>query len=442
MAARNSGHAGNHVVDVGHGAAVAAAARTAEPADGRGEAAPAGAPSSNRAPANYIEESGRILRCAIDSLYLSFAGELSDKRDWQLKELKELAQADSEVVQARAQIQIGEHLFQVLDHGKKKRCPFILDNPQLRLEIGRGGAIPVAHVQVKNQFLVEAGVDGVVEVARFVVGSLGRIDGGEKVSRVDLCADFVPRHPITQCSNDAWVTRAKRRIPYYEGDHLTGWSIGKGCMAARLYDKLFELLNVSHKSYLLELWQQAGWKFRESVWRLEFQLRRAILKEMAIATVDDLLANLAGIWAYGAEKWLLLKIPNPADKNPSRWPLHSLWALLQAAEFGDQRQPALVRSRPASLPSDEWLFTNGLGSFTSYMAREGITDLEEGFARFFADACDFHERQGSSAERYAEIKARAKGRKFGTINNRPETLIDLEAQAIAAEQYRRAKDGE
>lgn len=425
-----------------HGAAAAAPARTAQPADGRGEAAPAGAPSSNRAPANYIEESGRILRCAIDSLYLSFVGELSDLRDWQLNELKKLAQSDSEVIQARAQIRIGEHMFQVLDHGKKKRCPYILDNSAMRLEIGRGGGMPLAVVQIKNQFLVETGVDETAQVVRFVVGSLGKVDGPEKVSRADLCADFVPCQPLRQWPNDSWVTRAKRRTPHYEGDRFTGWSIGKGGMSARLYDKLFELVTISRKDYLLTLWQQTGWQIDEPVWRLEFQLRRAVLKEMGIGSVDDLLGNLAAIWAYGSEKWLLLKVPNTDDSNQSRWPLHPLWALLQCAEFGDQRQPALTRSRPASLPSDYWLFTNGLGAVTSYMARENLPDFEEALPRFFADASDFHERQGKTIERYAEIKARAKGRRFGTINNRPETLPDLEAQAVAAEHYRQTKDGE
>lgn len=431
------------IADAGtHGAAAAAAARTAEPADGRGEAAPAGAPSSNRAPANYSEESGRILRCAIDSLYLSYAGELSDQRDWQLHELKELAQSDSEVVQARAQIQIGEHLFQVLDHGKKKRCPYILDNLDMRLEIGRGGGVPMAHVQIKSQFLVEAGVEGAVQAVRFVVGSLGRVDGPEKVSRVDLCADFVPRHALRQWPNESWVTRAKRRTPHYDGSRFTGWSIGKGGMSARLYDKLFELVTISRKDYLLTLWQQAEWQADEPVWRLEFQLRRAVLKEMGIGDVGSLLANLDAIWAYGSGSWLLLKVPNPSDSNQSRWLLHPLWELLQSVKFGDQRQPALARSRSASLPSDKWLFTNGLGPFSSYMAREGLASFEDAFPRFFADASDFHEKQGSSVERYAEVKARLKGRKFGTINNRPETVMDLEQQASDAEHYRRIKDGE
>jgi len=219
------------------------------------------------------------------------------------------------------------------------------------------------------------------------------------------------------------------------------WAL-KGAMSARLYDKLFELVTISRKDYLLTLWQQAGRQADESVWRLEFQLRRAVLKEMGIGDVGSLLANLDAIWAYGSGNWLLLKVPNPSDSNQSRWLLHPLWELLQSVKFGDQRQPALARSRSASLPSDKWLFTNGLGPFSSYMAREGLASFEDAFPRFFADASEFHEKQGSSVERYAEVKARLKGRKFGTINNRPETVMDLEQQASDAEHYRRIKDGE
>lgn len=422
-------------------AAVVPARSGVSRADGRDEAALAGAPPSNRAPAIYIEGVGRILRCGIDSLYLSFSGRLTDNWDWQLNELKKFAQSDAEFLQARAQIKIGPYLLQVLDHGKKKRCPYILDNSDMRLEVGRGGVMPMAHVQIKNQFLLESGIDQAVESVRFVVGSLGRGEGREKISRVDLCCDFVPCQPLRQWPNEAWISRARRRTPHYEGDRFTGWSIGKGAMSARLYDKLFELLTVSRKDYLLTLWRQSGWQESEPVWRLEFQFRRAVLKEMRIGNADDMLAHLAGLWAYAAQKWLLLKMPNDNDTNPTRWPLHPLWQLLQDAAFGDQRQPALVRSRPASLPSDEWLFTNGMGAFSSYMAREGITDLMEAFPRFFADACDFHEKQGISAERYLEGKARLKGRKFGTIFNRETTIYDQMDHARDAVLYQQAKDG-
>lgn len=410
-------------------------------ADGRDEAAPAGAPSSNRAPANYIQGTGHILRSGIDSLYLSFGGKLTENWDWQLNELKKFAQSDSEFLQARAQARIGPYLFQVLDHGKKKRCPYILDNSDVRLEIGRGGGVPMVHAQIKNQFLLESGADRALEAVRFVAGSLGRIDGREKVSRADLCIDFAPCQPLHQWSNDAWISRAKRRTPHYEGDRFTGWSIGKGDMSARLYDKLFELLTVSRKDYLLVLWRQHGWQESEPVWRLEFQFRRAVLKEMKVSNIDELLANLPGLWAYATQKWLLLKQPTDTDTNPTRWPLHLLWQLLQGASFGNQRQPALSRTRSASLPSDEWLFTNGMGAFSSYMAREGITDMMEAFPRFFADACDYHEKQGISAERYLEGKARLKGRKFGTIFNRETTIYDEMGHAQDAVLYQQSKDG-
>ena len=108
-------------------AAVEPPARTrASAPDGRSHGEDAqGTPPSNTVPSNSIPEKFTPLLFGVDSLYLSFPGDLSEEWEKKLEHLKLLAQSESEKEQAQAQLKIGEHLFEVSDHGAK-RFPYIL----------------------------------------------------------------------------------------------------------------------------------------------------------------------------------------------------------------------------------------------------------------------------------------------------------------------------
>ncbi len=75
-----------------------------------------GTPPSNTVPSKYIPEQKpvcRILRCAVDSLYLSYQGKLSNEMDDFLEDRKNSAKSDDDEEQSIAQITIADSLFQV-----------------------------------------------------------------------------------------------------------------------------------------------------------------------------------------------------------------------------------------------------------------------------------------------------------------------------------------
>ena len=403
-----------------------------------------GTPLSNTVPSKYIEKIDPpclVLRTAIDSLYLSYHGELSDEMFARLEELKEAAQDDEEEEQAKAQITIGNHLFAVASHGAG-RFRFVLFDDRFRLNISKGSRLPLVYAQISSEYLTAVGVEIAEQELRFVVASLGRVDEFAQVSRADLCLDFIPIVPMDQWAVQQWVTRARKKAAYWgTGDRFTGWMIGQGGnIQSRTYDKVLEVAEESHKTYLYDLWQARGWKADDPVWRQEFQTNRNALKELQVRTVPDLLANLDGLWHYFTEKWLRLAQLD-SDSNKSRWPTHPLWEIISKASWGDAAQPALQRIRTAShLPTDDRLFTAGLGYVASFMGREGITNLSKGFRNFMHQADTYHRLRGESTARYVERKARVKGRLFSTINNRIH-LDRIEAQK-QAEAYRKAREGE
>jgi hypothetical protein len=101
----------------------------------------------------------------------------------------------------------------------------------------------------------------------------------------------------------------------------------------------------------------------------------------------------------------------------------------------------IFRINKTSPIEDQYLFTNGLGPLTSYMAREGITDIGEGLGEFLHAAEEFHRLRNDSLESYSERKARDKGRKNSTINNIKnspliEHLMRHRLKPIAAQRIR------
>ena len=404
-----------------------------------------GAPPSNTAPPNCISgESTRILRCDVDSLYLSYPGDLAEDWDQKLRALKLLAQSPEAVEAAQAQLAIGEHLFEVQNRGSR-RFAYVLEDGWYRLELSAAQslALPLVYVQIASELLTAHGVENAEKSLRYIVNTLGHVTEAPNISRVDLCVDFLTDSPLAEIKEQAWITRAHQISKHTVQGRFSGWSIGaSGKLSARLYDKTLEIQK-SHKDYLKPLWMEAGWQEGQTVWRLEFQYRRDVLKELGIVKIPDLLTNLAGLWRYAIEQWLRLTIPSHTDTTQTRWPVHPLWLTLAGADWDESATPALTRARKTRLPSDESLFINGLGFITSYMAREGITDLGEGFGEFLHHAHQYHDRKGQHHGKrfrdYVDAKVLNKAKRFNTLRN---TQDDKDDRKVRANAYHKAKDGE
>ncbi len=173
------------------------------------------------------------------------------------------------------------------------------------------------------------------------------------------------------------------------------------------------------KEYLKDLWRAQGWNGTDQVWRLEFQFRRAVLKELGVCYTKDLVANCGGLWRYACEDWLRLVQLSGSDQTRSRWPTHPLWELLTQASWSAGPAEPLSRISAARVPSDDRLFVNGLAGITSYMAREGIDSLEEAVAAFVEAAERFHRDRDPDASaqlaRYVGTKVIEKTRRFNLL---------------------------
>lgn len=398
-----------------------------------------GAPPSNTAPANYIDGSTRIFRTGIDSLYLSWSGTLRQDFNGLLTDLKEKAQSSNPKEQSQAVLQLLDHRFEVSDKGKG--CfPFVIRDNWFHIQISRTNStsMPLAMAQISSEVLSKSGYLQSVRKLEALISQLGDIEE-QKISRIDICADFYTEFDLELIPRKVWVMQALDYGVRYVGDKFSGFLFGTGGnLSGRLYDKALEIEKKSKKTFFYPLWAEGGWLGELPVWRMEFQFRRAVLREMGVDSTQDLDEKLNGLWQYACQKWLRLTTPSKTDSARSRWPDHPLWTALTKASFGRGDLKPLHRTRKERLPSQEFLFVNGLGAITSYMASEGISSLPEAVKAYLRSAHEFHRNRrasNNSLGSYINAKALQKSRKYNTRLKKERKDRDPEA-------YHKAKEGE
>ncbi len=408
----------------------------------------AGALPSNTAPANSNTNNlVTILRNGIDSLYLSYQGELFADMETKLQDYKQLAQSRLPMEKAKAAWVIGEHCFEVYDKGSGY-YPYILEDNAYRIQFSsvKAKQLPLAYLKIDSTWLTKNGIDYCKTELEHMIGTFGFIEDVENISRCDLFVDFIVDISLEQIELAQWITRAKRHGTFYIDKVFTGYTFGLGGdISARLYDKTEEIKK-SGKTYLYDLWRAKGWKEGQRVYRLEFQLMNRVLKEHDSRTIDTLLYRVGGLWRYCCLNWLKLTIPNPADDTQSRWPLHPLWAELADIEWQGSFEGVSIPARTTRIPPDSNLFEAGLSGLTSYMAIHQIYDYEEAFPQFITGAESYHNERsyftGINFYTYMEEKAALKTRRYNIINKKlHEAQVESEIRA-SSEQYRKESDGE
>lgn len=377
------------------------------------DAASVGAPPSITAPANCI----RPLRHGVDSLYVSYKGAIHKDIALRLEELKSFSQSTTDQTVAQGVYKIRDHRFTVLPRGKG-RFAFVLEDNWFHIQVSNAcaSALPLAHVQIRSEYLTAVGAMEALKSLDAIVLFLGDVQGPATISRLDLFVDFVGDHNLTSQPGFAWVKRCRKRDIHEDRDRITGISFGAGNeISARLYDKTVELLK-SRKDYLKPLWAAKGWEEGETVWRMEFQARREALPDELKVPAVRALEHEAAWWRYLCSEWLRLTIPSQGDETRSRWPTHPVWQELASVWDVAEDAPLLTRVSKERAPNDDVLFKAGFWGLSSFMAREGISDLGEGLGEYLHALKMYHEESPlcEGMTRYIDRKVQLKARRYNT----------------------------
>lgn len=115
---------------------------------------------------------------------------------------------------------------------------------------------------------------------------------------------------------------------------LETFTIGKkGSLEIQIYDKLTEIREASGKEWMLDVWADYGYQppgEPSDVWRLEVRMSGDWLKSRTEKDPEKFLNLMWQLIAEGLQS-RRLTVPQGADSNRSRWPVHPLWSLAMEA---------------------------------------------------------------------------------------------------------------
>jgi hypothetical protein len=185
-----------------------------------------GTSPSNTVPYNSNSDYFKLLRFGVDSLYLSYQGDLFPEVQDRLGKLKLLAQNPEINQQALAQYTIAGHIFEVKDKGSSV-FPYVLEDGAFRIQLSRASKkLPMAYVKLSSSYLSSVTPTVAQAHLRDILNELGMLTDSAHVSRIDLCADFVSNENMESWSREAWVTRGKHIAAYAVNEQFTGWTVG------------------------------------------------------------------------------------------------------------------------------------------------------------------------------------------------------------------------
>lgn len=221
-------------------------------------------------------------------------------------------------------VNLGGMDFLLQGYGTKSGYPFVLENRDFSIQCGEFNNPPF-FVTFRSEALWRHSAQGMHERFLAWADCMGYHEDERNphvLSRVDFTFDY--RLPAIDFDEDSFVSLAVKDDTHRTNRTITGVSYGVGDVRLRVYDKVLEIAEKSHKVWFFDLW---GCK--EGVWRFEWQTRKELLRRFGIRTFSDL-ADLQGdVLRYLATEHDTLRVPNE-DTNRSRWPLHPLWLDLQA----------------------------------------------------------------------------------------------------------------
>ena len=236
-------------------------------------------------------------------------------------------------------------IFMLQARGSKGGYEYLLKNGDIELQImpnARGGKpSPELRVVFRSPYLWRLGD---IVAYNEVIEYLNKWAFIEycKVSRADLCVDKIMPLPEINRRTEV-VTLAKGKDIYYGGDyqrgqHQTGYQFGRGGIAARFYDKAYEISIKGH-GHVIPVWNGNGWDGVSPVSRLELQLRRDGLRRfdtnMDFSTFQD---SKADIWAYGTDRYIRIVNPDSVTRK-ERAQATEYWMVYQSCSvlFGKRQ---------------------------------------------------------------------------------------------------------
>jgi hypothetical protein len=225
---------------------------------------------------------------------------------------------------------------------------------------------PSALIEIRAETLWLEGVAEAVDRVLALLNAAGGIANETKISRVDLCVDLlVPAEFWRVELIPHRVTKAFEYTAHGRAEALTGIQIGRGDLQCRLYDKELEINLKSKKSWMHSVWGLEEIPDDQRAIRIEFQVRREVLKQLGLNSVWDFLNHPRNLWAYCTTKWLEFRTP-PGVHHTMQETM-PFWTTVQEGFLGGQAGHPLIRAKAVEVKKRQ-LAQQLMGQLTSLIA--------------------------------------------------------------------------
>ncbi len=268
-----------------------------------------------------------------------------------------------------------EYAFDVKPHGSQG-YEWILNNSEYSLLVGNWifpQSRPSIMITIRSETLWYKGPRQAVHFITSFLKKFGAEIDDIKVSRIDPCVDLlIPENKWNEDILKYKVTRATADKTFRSHKNLDGIMIGKGMISARLYDKPQEIKQQSNKTWFYDIWGFNEVPKNFKIIRIEFQLRREIIKQLGIKHVHNLFDLIQEIWAYCTKEWL--KFQNNPEKQSHQRKILDWWRIVQNGFNNIPAGSPLVR-RNAIKADQNKICLQTIGFLSSFAALE----LQNGF---------------------------------------------------------------
>lgn len=315
----------------------------------------------------------RLLLHGIDTVqcayFLRAAGRCHVNFDRLMVERERLRQSKD---REPAVISLGRQEFHLAPRGSSLGFPLVISNADYQIEFGQYQN-PSFFVTFRSQALWRDGEQALHRKFLDWVQPLGfEPYETEGLNRVDFSFDY--HLPEVDFDEDCFVSLASKDSQHRQDGKVQTFTLGRSDVVLRVYDKVAEIKQQSGKVWLFDLWGR-----ETEVWRIEWQIRKDVLRRFGIRTFQELHDQQGDLLRYLATEHDTLRRPTN-DSNRSRWPLHPLWLDLQdkirtLAALGVYRvdgKPAALRERRARLGIAVYGYLKQLAAVTA--AQRGLAD--------------------------------------------------------------------
>jgi len=299
----------------------------------------------------------QVMGSGVDSLVLALDVVWKDRRFFDsVSGLKDRAILEDKDCPGVVKYRKGKEkwLFSVRPYGIRG-YEWFLASKEFKMRIGNWmepTTRPSIMVEISSESLWRIGPMEIFERVLDIIEESGGMVKEAKISRADLCIDMmldseewrtIYDFDLEKEKHKSVVSRGKDCGMYWGGKGMKGITVGKGQICARIYDKPKEIKDISKKYWMYDIWGIKEIPKEKRIYRVEFQIRREVIKDLGAGEGGDFFMKIDEVWAYCTKKWLQMK-DGYGKEHKLRKPL-SWWEVVQEGFLGVQGARPAIRKK-------------------------------------------------------------------------------------------------